>query len=201
MAFTFFFRDRHTLNHLVNFLKQNLKTQDKIRIWDAGCAMGQEPYTLSILFAEALNSDEFKRIKIEATDIDEQGNYGEVIRKGIYPLDQLSRLPDGILEKYFVKYDEANNYKLITKILDSLEYQRHNLLEYQAIGQNFDAVVCKNVLLHFQFPDQVKVINMFFDSLKVGGYLITEQTQALPAELLHRYEKIITDANIFRKIQ
>lgn len=201
MAFTFFFRDRHTLNHLANLLAEKIKETSHLRIWDAGCAKGQEPYTLSIILAEILSETDFNKIKIVATDIDEQDTYGITIKNGIYPLDQLSRLPDGILEKYFIKNDEDNNYKLVSKILNSLEYHKHNLLELQPIGQNFDAIVCKNVLLHFPFQSQLAVIKMFFDSLKIGGYIVTEQTQSLPAELSARFEKVLNDANIYVKIQ
>jgi len=200
MAFTFFFRDRHTLNHLANLLSAKIKETNQIKIWDAGCAKGQEPYTLSIMLAEILSEDDFKKIKIIATDIDEQDSYGDTIKAGIYPLDQLSRLPDGIIDKYFTQIDDTN-YKLIEKIMNSLEYFKHNLLELQPIGQNFDAIVCKNVLLHFPFQSQLAVIKMFFDSMKIGGYLVTEQTQSMPGELSARFDKALNDANIYAKIQ
>ena len=63
MAFTFFFRDRHTLNHLANLLAEKIKETSHLRIWDAGCAKGQEPYTLSIILAEILSETDFNKIK------------------------------------------------------------------------------------------------------------------------------------------
>ena len=199
MAFTFFFRDRHTLEHLTRLLVNQLSQSNSIKIWDAGCAMGQEPYTISIMLAEALSDSDFKKIKIIATDIDENNTFEKIIKEGIYPFDQLSRLPEGIIDKYFTKIDE-NNYKLIDKILNSLEFHKQDLLKYVPIDYNFDAVICKNVLLHFNHEQQMKVFEMYHNVLKHGGYLTMEQTQSIPAEMLTKFNKVLSDANIFQKI-
>ncbi len=199
MAFTFFFRDRHTLEHLTRLLVNQLEQSNSIKIWDAGCAMGQEPYTISIMLSEALSEMDFKKIKIIATDIDENNTFEKIIKDGIYPFDQLSRLPEGIIEKYFNKIDE-DNYKLIDTILNSLEFHKQDLLQYVPIDYNFDAVICKNVLLHFSHEQQMKVFEMYHNVLKHGGYLTMEQTQSIPSELLSKFNKVLSDANIFQKI-
>lgn len=203
MAFTFFFRDRHTLEHLTRLLTQNIAEVNSVKIWDAGCAMGQEPYTISIMLSEVLSDKEFAKIKIIATDIDENNTFAKIIKDGIYPYDQLSRLPDGIIEKYFNKIDsniENGKYKLIDKILNSLEFHKQDLLQYVPIDTNFDAIICKNVLLHFNFEQQMKVFEMFYSALKKGGYLTMEQTQSIPSEMLSKFDKVLSDANIFQKI-
>lgn len=200
MAFTFFFRDRHTLEHLTKLLTKKLEQFGSIKIWDAGCAMGQEPYTISIMLAEALSGDDFKKIKIIATDIDENNQFGKIIKEGIYPFDQLSRLPGGIIEKYFIKVDEKDNYKLVDKILNSLQFHKQDLLQYNPIDYNFDAVICKNVLLHFNHEQQMKVFEMYYNVLKPGGYLTMEQTQSIPVEMLTKFDKVLSDANIFQKV-
>lgn len=199
MAFTFFFRDRHTLEHLTRMLVKNIEQTNAVKIWDAGCAMGQEPYTMSIMLAEALTENDFTKIKIIATDIDENNTFGKIIKEGIYPYDQLSRLPDGIIGKYFTKVDN-DNYKLIDKILNSLEFHKQDLLQYVPIDNNFDAIICKNVLLHFNHEQQMKVFEMYYNSLKKGGYLTMEQTQSIPVEMLSKFDKVLSDANIFQKI-
>lgn len=199
MAFTFFFRDRHTLEHLTRMLVGNIGQISSLKIWDAGCAMGQEPYTMSIMLAEELSEDEFAKIKIIATDLDENNTFGKIIKEGVYPYDQLSRLPDGIIDKYFKKIDD-DNYKLIDKIINSLEFHKQDLLQYVPIDDNFDAIICKNVLLHFNHNQQMKVFEMYYNSLKKGGYLTLEQTQSIPVEMLSKFDKVLSDANIFQKI-
>ncbi|HPB55993.1 MAG TPA: CheR family methyltransferase, partial [Candidatus Aminicenantes bacterium] len=68
MAFTFFFRDNHTLEQLVKHLLPTVQGRSNIKIWDAGCAMGPEPYTLAILFAEKMGKFAFKNVRIDASD-------------------------------------------------------------------------------------------------------------------------------------
>ena len=63
--------------------------------------MGQEPYTLSILFAQRMSRFAFHNFRIDATDVESSGQFAQMIEAGLYPRDELSRLPQGILDKYF----------------------------------------------------------------------------------------------------
>ena len=69
------------------------------------------------------------------------------------------------------------------------------------IGGSFSLILCKNVLLHFQAAERVKVIKMFHDSLAPGGYFATEQTQKMPPELEHLFVKVAPHGQIFRKVE
>ncbi|HOT78313.1 MAG TPA: CheR family methyltransferase, partial [Candidatus Wallbacteria bacterium] len=75
-----------------------------------------------------------------------------------------------------------------------------NLLSLKPVGEDYSLIICKNVLLHFQPEERVKVIKMFYDSLAPGGYFITEQTQKMPEELAHLFQKVVDDAQLFKKI-
>lgn len=200
MAFTFFFRDRHTLEQLTNNLIPTTDGFNRIKVWDAGCAMGPEPYTFAIILAEALGHDKFKKVSIVASDIDETSNFKEIINDGAYPLSDLSRMPENILEKYFNKIDDNNKYQINDLIRNSLTFIQHDLLTLKPIDTNFNAVICKNVLLHFQPKERVEVIKMFHSVLVSGGILTTEQTQAMPDECSHLFERLCTDANVYKKI-
>lgn len=200
MAFTFFFRDRHTLEQLTNYLIEATQGSSRIKVWDAGCAMGPEPYTFAMILAEALGPYEYKKVSITATDIDETSNFREIITEAVYPLSDLSRMPENILEKYFVKYDENNHYQVNDLIRKSLSFHQHDLLTLKPIDTGFNAIICKNVLLHFQASERIEVFKMFHSVLTSGGLLTTEQTQALPEECATLFEKVCTDANIYRKI-
>ena len=93
MAFTFFFRDITTIEEAVQQILPTIIGRSKVYIWDAGCAMGPEPYTLAIVLAENLGSFAFKNVKIFATDHDESGHFGEIIAKGIASEIATPRLP------------------------------------------------------------------------------------------------------------
>ena len=77
MAFTFFMRDQPTLEHAADHLIPYASGRSKIRIWDAGCAMGQETYTIAMIFAEKMNPFGFKNLRIDATDYDQANNFGD----------------------------------------------------------------------------------------------------------------------------
>lgn len=174
--------------------------KDKIKVWDAGCAMGPEPYTYAIIMAEKMGKYEYKKVHIDATDIDETSNFKETVENGIYPLSDLSRMPENILEKYFYKYDDNNKYKINDLILKSVKFAQHDLLTLKPFDKKYDVVLCKNVLLHFKYEERINVIKMFHSVLEPHGLFCTEQTQALPEEVSDLFKKVVTDANIYEKI-
>ena len=201
MAFTFFFRDQQVLERVVAHMIPGLAGRSRPRIWDAGVAMGQEPYTLSIMFAERMGTFAFKNLRIEATDVEGTGQFARMIEAGTYPKDELARLPEGILEKYFEPSDKPGHFRVIDRIRQRVAYQRHDLLSFQEIGQGYSLVVCKNVLLHFQPPERLEVLRMFHRALAPGGFLATEQTQGMPPEVAMLFQRVFPDGPLFRKTE
>ena len=202
MAFTFFFRDLHTIEHIARILVPEVSGRSRIKIWDAGCAMGPEPYTLAIVLAESMGSFSFKNLVITATDIDECDMFGKIITDGIYSEEETKRIPKEILEKYFVKENHGvNGFKIADHIRDRVRFQKHDLLTLTSMGSDFSLILCKNVLLHFQPAERIEVIRMFHKSLVPGGLIAWEQTQKLPEELSGLFQQVVSDAQIYRKIE
>ncbi len=171
------------------------------RIWDAGVAMGQEPYTLSILFAERMGHFAFNNLRIDATDVESTGQFARIIEAGLYPQEELSRLPGGILEKYFEPNGEPGHFRVIDKIRQRVAFRCHDLLSLEEIGHDYSLVLCKNVLLHFQPRERIEVLKMFHRALGPGGLFATEQTQEMPKELSGLFERVIADGQLFRKVE
>jgi chemotaxis protein methyltransferase CheR len=201
VAFTFFFRDQHVLEKAVDHCLPIIAGRNHPRVWDAGAAMGQEPYTLAILFAERMGHFAFNNLRIDATDVENTGSFAQAIEAGLYPKDELSRLPEGILETYFEASDKPGQFRVIDKIRQRVVFQCHDLLSLMEIGRDYSMVVCKNVLLHFRPPERVEVLRMFHRSLVPGGFLVTEQTQEMPRELDPLFERVIPDGQLFRKVE
>lgn len=199
MAFTFFFRDIYTLERAIEFLLPLVAGRSKIKIWDAGCANGPEPYTLAILLAEKMNKFSFNNVKIVCTDIDISNQFGTIIQNGIYSWEEIARIPENYLSKYFFKLDD-NKYQIIDEIRNKIVFYKHDLLEYKPIDDNFSLILCKNVLLHFSYEQRIKVIQMFYNTLIDDGLFVTEQTQKLPQELSHKFELLTSDAQILKKV-
>jgi chemotaxis protein methyltransferase CheR len=199
LAFTFFFRDQQVLERVVEHLLPNLAGRIHPRIWDAGSAMGQEPYTLAIMLAGRMGHFGFDNLRIDATDLESTGQFARIIDAGLYPRDELSRLPAGILEKYFEPNGQRDYFRVIDSIRRRVAFQQHDLLSFREIGQGYSLVLCKNVLLHFQPHERIEVLRMFHRALAPGGLFATEQTQEMPPEAAPLFQRLIPDGQLFRK--
>ena len=201
MAFTFFFRDQQVLERVAEHVIPGLSGRSHPRIWDAGVAMGQEPYTLSIVLAERMSPFAFKNLRIDATDVESTGQFARMIEAALYPKDELARLPEGILDKYFEPDGKPGYFRVIDGIRQRIAYQRHDLLSFQEIGYGYSLVLCKNVLLHFQPSERIEVLRMFHRALGPGGFFATEHTQEMPRELASLFQRVIPDGQLFRRVE
>ena len=201
MAFTFFFRDMQILDLAVKHVVPYAMGRSRIKVWDAGCAMGPEPYSLAIVLAENMGHFSFKNLTVYATDIDETDTFGNIIKKGIYTEDETKRIPEEIFKKYFKPNGKPGYHEVISLIRDRITFVKHDLLSLKSVGEDFSLIMCKNVLLHSQQAERIEVIRMFHRSLAPGGYFATEQTQKMPLELNNLFEQVASDGQIFKKVE
>lgn len=202
MAFTFFFRDLHTLEHAARVLVPEVSGRSRVRVWDAGCAMGPEPFTLAIILSEMMGNFAFKNLYITATDIDDTFQFEKIINDAVYSREETQRIPPEIFGKYFEQSDEKpGSFKIADTIRNRIQFMRHDLLTLQPIGDGFSLILCKNVLLHFQPAERIEVIKMFHKSLAPGGLFATEHTQKMPEEISHLFTQVVPDAQLFRKVE
>jgi chemotaxis protein methyltransferase CheR len=200
MAFTFFFRDSHTLEQVTKYFLPLVSGFRRIKIWDAGCAMGPEPYTFAIILAERMGYFAFKNVEIDASDIDETDTFGKIIMDGYYHEQELSRMPKEIFEKYFQKTEKTDIYRIDDNIRNRLKFTKHDLLTLKPFNDAYNLIICKNVLLHFQQEERVQVIKMFHKVLAPNGLFVSEQTQQMPDECKTLFKSVAADAQIFMKI-
>jgi chemotaxis protein methyltransferase CheR len=200
MAFTYFFRDRLTLNVIQSHAIPELRKRRYVHIWDAGCAMGPEPYSLALMLRENVGEKHFRYITIHATDIDESNQFEEIITQGIYRRDQIKSVPEDMLAKYFHQENGSGYVQVKKEIRERIAYQKHDLLSLRPVRTNVSLVMCKNVLLHFQAEERIKVLTMFHQALEKSGFLVMEQTQYLPEEVSGLFEPVVSHARLYRKI-
>jgi len=201
MAFTYFFRDLQTLDMIRRHVLPPLRTRRYIHVWDAGCAMGPEPYSLAIILRENMGPMIFRNVKIHATDIDESGHFGDIIREGIYPEEQVKRIPGDIFERYFKENGKPGHFEIAKEIRNCVSYRKHDLLTLAPVRKDFGLILCKNVLLHFKETERVDVIRMFHDALESGGFFVTEQTQKMPVQVEGLWERVVANAQVYRKLE
>ena len=199
MAFTFFFRDQHVLDLVVRHVVPSLSGRSRPRIWDAGCATGQEPYSLAIMMAEGMNPFGFNNLRFDVTDVDDCNTFGDLVREAIYAWEDLERVPPQLFQKYFEPV-APKRFRVVERVRSRVSFRKHDLLSLDPIGHDYSLILCKNVLLHFQAQQRVDVIRMFHRALSPGGFLATEQTQKMPPELAGLFERVVPDGQVFRKL-
>ncbi len=169
---TDFFRDREAFEILDSKVLASIVDEiddgEDIRVWVAGCASGEEAYTLAILLLEQIEkSDKDLGLRIFATDIDQEAI--QIARKGSYPSSIISELPKPFIDKYFDV--NADGYaKVKNRIRDTISFAQQNVYTDPPFSK-LHLVSCRNLLIYLQREAQQKVLTSFFFSLLPEGYL------------------------------
>jgi len=204
---TSFFRDAPSWIYLAEkILPRLLEERDSdrpLRVWSAGCASGEEAYTLAMLLAEALGETEFRRAKIYATDLDEHAL--SVARQASYEARQIAAIPPDLFEKYFEK--SGSRFVFRSDLRRCLIFGRHDLLQDAAISR-LDLLVCRNTLMYFNAEAQDRIMARFHFALNRNGYLFLGKAETLltrnnsfrPVELKHRIFARTTTANLRERL-
>jgi chemotaxis protein methyltransferase CheR len=179
-----------------------LRTYPFARIWVAGCSTGEEVYSLAILLAEEELSD---RVRIYATDINEV--VLEQARLGVFPLDKMQEYTQNYIraggtkafsEYYVARYDGA---RFARSLADGVVFAQHNLASDAAFNE-FQAIVCRNVLIYFDRLLQAHVHGLFYESLATFGILALGQKETIkfsPHEA--GYEELDAAERLYRKFR
>lgn len=173
--FTHFFREPQHFD----FLRQRVLPEmrqagaKEIYIWSAGCATGEEPYSIAILLLEN-NTVGWKRAVL-ASDVSSQAL--EFAQKGVYPAERLRGVPQQWRRKYFVEVDGGYRVKEEVKLL--VEFRRLNLLSPPPWQGCFDVIFCRNVMIYFDRSAKQRVLGHLRQALKPGGYLFVGHAESL----------------------
>ncbi len=169
---TQFFRDADLFEHLRTVVIPELidearDNERELRIWSAGCATGEEAYSLAILIAEALGEElsDFN-VRIFATDLDADAI--GFARRGVYPAAALTGIPESIVERHFIRIDDA--FEIRRPIRSMTVFGQHDLGQ-RAPFPRVDLTLCRNVLIYFTPELQRRALQLFAFSLRDGGYL------------------------------
>jgi chemotaxis protein methyltransferase CheR len=199
VTFTFSFRDNETLELLTQYALPDLKRHPFIRIWDAGCATGPEPYSIAMMLRENIGQFLFRNVLIYATDI-EESDLRAYSPRGVYPENELGRIPRDLLTKYFTPNGKPGYFQVNEELRRAVHFQKHDLLSLQPVREDLGLIVCKNVLAHLAPTQRVQVIRMFHRALAKDGFLILEQRQKLPGETQLLFRRLTNAAQLFRKV-
>ncbi len=199
MAFSFFFRDVPALDTAAKAMIEQTQGQTRVRVWVAGCAMGQEVYTLAILMAEKMNYFAFQNLIIYASDIEKE--FGDIVANGEYEWGDIERIPEEYRKKYFSPTGRPDYHAISSTLRSRITFVHHDLLTLTPVCEEVNLIVCKNVLLHFQQDERIEVLRMFHRTLARGGILANENTQKMPQEVSGLFQQISNDSQVYRKIE
>ena len=171
ISVTRFFRDRTEFDELQKLLPQMVEDRGEgpIRVWIAGCATGEEVYSIAMLLSEALggaNVDLKSHVQIFATDIDK--NALQVARGAVYGVGALDDIPPDLAEKYVIR--QRNGIRMIDSLRNAILFSDHNVCQDPPF-QNLDLICCRNLLIYFGNALQQKVMSRFHYALKSHGLL------------------------------
>ncbi|HEY2258492.1 MAG TPA: CheR family methyltransferase [Solirubrobacteraceae bacterium] len=196
---TGFFRDPQTWEHLatdvIPQLVASMGSDVPIRVWCAGCASGEEPYTVAMVLARVLGDAGFRdRVKIYATDVDEAAL--DQARHATYLPRQIEDVPQDALERFFERTDQR--YAFRKDLRRSVIFGRNDLVQDAPISR-IDLLVCRNTLMYFTAETQSQMLRRFHFALNDAGILVLGKSEML---ITHSdlFTPVDTKRRVFRKV-
>jgi chemotaxis protein methyltransferase CheR len=164
----------------------------ELTLWSAGCASGEEPYSLALLVDDLAVSD--LNIRILATDISEP--VLETARFGSFDAARVKEIPPEVLEKYF--HNDNGRYILVDRIRNKVEFLQHNVMtanDYPAA----DLILCRNVLIYFTRPEQERILYGFAAALSEHGALVLGRSETMTGNIRCYYQSEFPVERVYRR--
>ncbi len=192
---SYFFRNCETFDYLRTEIIPQFMKNENVILWSAGCAQGEEAYSLAIIAAEAGVID---KTKIYATDIDDQAlKKGE---EGIYPSFVFQYTPPEYIDRYFKKIN--GYYQIADNLKSSVKFVHLDLFDDFPYGL-CDMIMCRNVLIYMSRSAQSELLRIFYKNLKPNGYLVIGKVELLLGlpeakffNIINRSERVYQKANL-----
>ncbi|RQS63337.1 CheR family methyltransferase [Burkholderia sp. Bp8984] len=178
---TQFFRDREAFDFLEREVIAQLfapeSAEEQVRVWVAGCATGEEAYSISLLLARAREASmSSQAIQVFATDIDEAAIVRA--RTGSYPLSIATDVPAPLLQRYFTR--EGAHYVIAKAVRERILFAAHSLLRDPPFS-HLDLISCRNVLIYLERAVQRQILELFHFALRPNGYLFLGTAESADA--------------------
>lgn len=167
-----------------------------LRIWSAGCATGEEPYSIAMVLDVVLGSQaERWNVRIHGSDIDDASL--RVAKAGVYPEPDMLEGVDR--DRYFERVGEGDDrrYRISEAIRKKVKFEKMDLLKEQG-RRYFDMILCRNVLIYFSRGVQTKIISALANSITREGYLILGKSETLGQDAGTRFKPVFPRERIYQ---
>jgi chemotaxis protein methyltransferase CheR len=193
------FREPHHFVYLKNELLPELRrlnaSSKRLRIWSAGCSIGQEAYSIAITLKQAGFPSDWD-IKILATDLDT--TVLDSGRAATYPLSHIEDLDEAVVQKFFRKSSDGRSVQVHPGLRKMVHFKRLNLLENWPLKGPMDFIFCRNVVIYFNKETQRQLFDRYAELLPIGGRLFIGHSENLSG-VSDRFESL--GQTIYRKIK
>ncbi len=193
--YTTFMRDSDVYRYLELFILPKLFQTCPVKIWSAGCATGEEPYSLAILTHKILGSKLATHpVIIYASDIDKDAL--SKAAKGEYQEKQLQGIGRLLIDNYFTK--ENDFYRVKDHIKKLVRFEEFDLMK-PAAHPGLDLILCRNVMIYFSREGQQQVHMHFYNALRDGGYFVSGKAEILSGEPAVKFTPIDVKTRVYQK--
>ena len=199
-ALTFEVLAKRTLPQILSSKKKEKKTS--LRIWSAGCAGGEEPYSVAILINDLVKKEKLNMdIHIFATDINT--TILEKAEQAVYASDQLGNVKLRHLTAYFTR--KSDHFLLNSSIKEMVTFSLYDILDAatyvppESVFGGFDLVLCRNMMIYFSPDRQKKIFDKLYRSIDSNGYLVLGEAESVPARYKDCFSRQDNDCHIYGK--
>lgn len=187
--YTFFMRESSHFDYfrstVLPYLEQT-KKERVLSIWSAGCSYGQEPYTLSMILKDYFGSKTSSwDTRVLATDISQEALH--FASRGEYDKDSLKDIPSNWMTKYFSPSTTPDMLMVKPEIRANVIFKTFNLMDPIQFRLKFDVIFCRNVMIYFDLPTKLSLVNRFYNASNTGGYLFIGHSESIGNSTPYRY--------------
>ncbi len=165
-----------------------------VRVWSAGCASGEEPYTIAVLLAEVAGAASLAHAFVDATDVDRLSL--ERTRQARYPESAFTEMPADLQRRYFTAEPPRQPVPAVRGLVRIIA---HDLMREPPPHPPYDLVVCRNVVIYFERQAQERLFQVFVDALAPGGILLLGKVETLFGPARERLSLVDPRERIYTK--
>ena len=201
---TYFFREKYQLDCLVNSaldeVVQGRRPGDRVRIWSAGCATGEEPYSIAIMLLEHWSKADEYEIELYASDID--SHVLKRAKEGVYEERALHMLPRDLVAKYFTEI-EPGRWRIMDELRESIDFSLVNIVDPAQVARfrGIDVIFCRNLLIYFDDLGRREAAAMFYEALAPNGFVCLGHSESMSRMSSLFVPRRFPDAIVYQKPQ
>lgn len=197
-----FYRNAETWDAVIRDVLPDLvrRRGGSLRCWSAGCASGEEPYTLAMVLhhhVPRMTTDLPTLLRVDATDVDERCL--AAARDAIYRDQAFDEMPADLWSRYTSVVGDPPRRQVVDVVKQMVRLRRHNLVQEPPLRPPYDLVMCRNVVIYFDRPTQERLFTRVAEALRPGGYLVLGKVETLFGEARERLRLINVRERIYQR--